>query len=252
MAQGYLSNILWHFTGPTEIDSDPKEFLNKLQFINKHYFPSNNKLLFKSFSNKDRPLNFSFANNQPAYSTNDTFLKKEKVVYEPKGVCFCDIPINYIISHTEKYGCIGFGVKKSIARGIKGLNPVHYISVSEQNPPKSIKSFFDDCKSQNINIGKNTKKALKLNKYVKIPTCGEASYSEIEENSSEYFDRIYEEREWRSYNDIEIKITDVAAIVLPSVEIKKEIMNSKRGHAKIRKILNGPTLVITLKELLGK
>lgn len=57
-------------------------------------------------------------------------------------VCFCDIPLAQITSHTDFYGKFGIGMSKDW--GIKnGLNPIFYISDESMIPDAIRKSIFD-------------------------------------------------------------------------------------------------------------
>jgi hypothetical protein len=50
----------------------------------------------------------------------------ENEMYDPKVVCFCDIPVEDLAIHSKKYGKFGLSFKKSTLVK-KGANPVFYI-----------------------------------------------------------------------------------------------------------------------------
>jgi hypothetical protein len=60
-------------------------------------------------------------------------------MYSPQVVCFCDIPVDDLDIHVQKYGRFGIGFPKSILIE-RGANPVFYVA----NPSTIHKRFSSD------------------------------------------------------------------------------------------------------------
>lgn len=159
--QRYVSKELTHFVGKGVAKKSKKDQYRSLISI------INNGWLTHS------PLDYPIA-CEPPLKTQMTISSVGRVsnneMYNPKMICFCDIPVGDLHNHIKKYGCFGLSFLKSFLIQ-KGANPVFYIA---QN--SVVKVFKDTEKIRQVE--ENTKRMARLQDL-------------YEENSmSDYFDKM--------------------------------------------------------------
>lgn len=210
----HISKLLWHFMGPKE-EGGHQGILERLE---KQIVPGGSSFLDRYLGNGDfyeREVNFeqmmSDWENLGELSTladKGTFIIKE-----PRCLCFCDIPINTLSEHMNKYGDIGLGFKKEVLEKlVNDLKPVRYYPVRNK----------EDLLGNEENLWSVNTDEVLLGNYLKIPTNYTGSINYINGKNTETFEQIYEEREWRSFLRLEFKVEDLAYILLPTRSLVTE------------------------------
>ncbi|HLE12849.1 MAG: hypothetical protein A2504_00440 [Bdellovibrionales bacterium RIFOXYD12_FULL_39_22] len=232
----YISKILWRFYGGSAPD-DPQQGIKDIQYIIKA-----DKIVLKPFhgltgynSQYKRKVVFENAGFEEPEKSIDV-VEETIYAYEPKAVCFCDIPINHLPEHMKKYNCVGLGIDRNfLAYQSKDLQPVRYYNIKDKSElNNSVEGIFD--------VIHESPKILAMKPFVKIPTLfrGQRLLSGMlkDEDSlfapSEGFDSIYEEREWRLFEEIEIPFDKISFLILPSRNMDdigslKAILDSRVG-----------------------
>ncbi len=234
---GHISNILWHFKGPHP-SGDPSRspIIDRLE---SYLYPNMRGGYLEPYIPKnphyDRQLIFPPDPLGPPDSSKFKIFN----VKEPRAVCFCDITVNHLASHLNKYGDVGLGFhRKTLVDKVPDLRPVKY------QPIKGIDdlSTFDKI---DWKFKKRSKEIL-LNKYVKIPTFLDRTDEMNRGQNSEHFEDIYEEREWRTLEKFEFTVDDVAFVVLP----KRGMVDHKK-HPRLCALLTSGVGVVYTTELFG-
>ena len=207
---GYTSKVFWHFIRDdikedkvlewTAIDRFNLIFNNAQEFPRLLVDPRNQKY------HRRLLLPGEFGGKLDSGPNTDSIK-----VFEPRSLCFADIPFNFLPIHLKRYCGIGLGFKKEALQArVSDLKPVDYFSsVSD-----TFKPFF--VKSEDTE-----KKEIHLKEYSKIPTENENPvYREI-------FEDIYLEREWRTFSDLEFYLSDVSMIVARTKEEKSNILKNE-------------------------
>lgn len=198
---GHVSKTLWHFikTNGTE---DPVSILLEKVFDKGS---DTGTLLCNPRSQKfGHERTIRFAKFSPSTGSDDVPPTPE-TVYEPRCVCFADIPINFLPIHFKKYNGVALGFQRKNLEIQKDLKPVWYIpTIFEDELP----SFLE---SENPKM---------LKTHVKIP-------SETRDRDED-FDVIYKEREWRKPADFKFSIHEVSCLIFRNrSEVKRAIEHEK-------------------------
>ena len=232
-ALSHVSGLLWHFLGPKDDHTGYSTILDRMvKKVNdtgtggelRRWLPAKDDFFYK------RKLMFDEGGFGFVVDPNDkryqTFWVKEH-----RALCFCDIPINHLPLHMEKYGDVGFGFRRDkLFLKASDLQPVRYFR---------LKSSVDLVKYQNrfwkFDDGL---KEVELDEYIKIPTLLSKDIPVLDDDESELFDRIYEEREWRSIDGFEYTLEELAFVLIPDrVYLKK--------YPKLQKLVeNGVGLIV--------
>jgi hypothetical protein len=206
----HVSNVLWHFIGPKRHETLDKaiERLDR-KIFRKGGLRGRLKPFFKNGNYHVRDLLLEPLSYGPAGNPQ---VKNNWIIYEPKSLCFCDIPVNHLPLHMSKYGDVGLGFRREIVLNLKDciVKPVRYFPL---NPTESIKRQVADIGVKGIRRGVKT---LHLDNFIKIPTWLPPGKPNIEGSNAEDFNSIYEEREWRTFDEMEFKTEDLSFILLPS------------------------------------
>lgn len=220
----YLSKILWRFYGSSS-PNEPKAGIKDIKFIF-----NEGKIVLKPFYGEDGKRTHyrrlvSFGEDQAAANLSATTEgepetpEKRYYVEEPKAVCYCDIPINHLPLHMDKYNAVGIGIDRELlAKKALDLQPAKYHYVrSKDEFNSSIPETSTVQESDSITT-------VSLKKYVKVATLFEGNNSVRgtvqykDSDSSEGFDSIYEEREWKHFEEVVLDYRDIAFLLLPSPE----------------------------------
>lgn len=222
----YISKILWRFYGGANV-KDPQVGINDIQYI----FEKDRIILqpYKGADGKSDKYKRQVVFKKEAFEKSinhhagGQILEDPELIYveEPKAVCFCDIPINHLALHMQKYGYVGLGIDKNLlAEKSLDLQPVRYYFIRESiEYNHSSSGVFNVVKSEG-------KRLVQLERYVKIPTLlqddemtdkiKQPGNEDKELSVSECFDWIYEEREWRHFDPVTLKYEEVSFLLFPS------------------------------------
>lgn len=229
----HISKLLWHFMGPSN-SSDETTILARLE--------SQIDLLSKSYLEKylgngdyyERLITFEKLGGSESLDPVKLDISDSLLVKEPRCLCFCDIPINTLSEHMNKYGDIGLGFKKDVLESlVTDLKPVRYYPVKS----KDVLILNEE------DLWEQTNNEIELSKYIKVPT----KYRNSSGENIETFDQIYEEREWRSFEKVEFELKDLAFILLPSRQSVCEVK-----YPKLYKLIRSEIGVIYADELFDK
>lgn len=152
--------------------------------------------------------------------------------------CFCDIHLNKLKYHIDKYGSYGIGLSKEW--GIKqGIQPIQYINVNS-NLRKDFSAIFSNSIRKNFEV---EGKLQEYNNYLlhdlfyMKPLEGEMLIS----NSKRERRNFHDEKEWRYIPDFRKSNTE-----LPLV-IKQTLMNPKSYNTHSQAIEQCPELWLKIK-----
>ncbi|WP_157868236.1 abortive infection system antitoxin AbiGi family protein [Halobacteriovorax marinus] len=250
----YISKIFWHFLGPKPVDyvdakdrlSSYREILTRLEsMINDseevvlERYIGNGKFYERQFdfAEDNFMANWGTLNSISTLDENKTYL-----IEEPKALCFCDIPINHLPEHMKKYGDIGIGVRKDVLQSkVNDFLPVHYRPIRNKSDFLNMKDHFSKKDPK--------ERKFRLKRYSKIPT----EFSEYDDgytskSNTETFSQIYEEREWRTFEKVKLKRSDISFVLLPD----RNILKGKTEFRKIQELINSEIGVIYAEELYGE
>lgn len=164
----------------------------------------------------------------------DSF-KERKIneMFNPKCICFADIPPDELKIHMDKYGDFGIAFHKSFLIE-KGANPVFYIEDNSSTYKWNISSgkyeltkrtnYYQECCSKTIfyffqqylRCCKNSEE-LRDTWEILYFLINVFSHFKVWNNSLEenHPDNYYFEREWRATNNINFQLSDIVMIIIP-------------------------------------
>ncbi len=230
----YVSKILWRFFGGSSPDN-PKVGLRDIQYIFND--DKTDKVILKPYYGSDgkskkyiRQIMFQEESSIHSMTPLEGGKPEDEgaTIYaeEDKAVCYCDIPINHLALHMKKYNTVGIGIDRDLlASKAPDLQPVRYYFIRN-------KKDFDNDVNGVFKVSENGEnRIVSLEKYIKIPTLfkGNVSISttfqpEVDGlDLSEGFNSIYEEREWKHFDSVEISVDQISFLLLPSRKFLKEI-----------------------------
>jgi hypothetical protein len=216
--QRYVSKELTHFVGRSL--SEDEERYNLLLKILRHpllYTP--NEYFAGMFQDLDINILADLSSNK---------------MFNPDMVCFCDIPIEDLEIHMNKYSRFGLSFLKSFLIQ-KGASPLFYI---EEN--SIIK--FGDTRAQHFNqIGEICKYYLAWikdpNNIAQIPSDDLERLLKIKDfllyqffSFLKFFDsakedddpdNFYMEREWRVLGEMQFELSNVRRVIIPETYAKR-------------------------------
>lgn len=165
----------------------------------------------------------------------DSF-KERKIneMFNPKCVCFADIPKEQLKIHMEKYSKFGIGFSKSFLVE-KGANPVFYIEENSLVYKRNFSANTLELTKKVDYYQENCSKAMWyfISRY--LPYC-QKSEDEFRDTWEIYLfltdvfshfkvwnnyledndpDNYYFEREWRAINNIDFQLSDILTIIIP-------------------------------------
>jgi Protein of unknown function (DUF2743). len=165
----------------------------------------------------------------------DSF-KERKIneMFNPKCVCFADIPFKHLKIHMGKYSKFGISFSKSFLVE-KGANPVFYI---EENSLVYKRNFSTNMLELTKKVDCYQENCSKVMWYFisKYLPCCQKSEDELRDTWEIYLfltdvfshfkvwnsyledndpDNYYFEREWRAINNIEFQLSDILALIVP-------------------------------------
>lgn len=212
--QRYISNELTHFVGRKKLSDycEQYEILCKI-LKDREIRPK------KRDSNLSVPIIKRNTNPNVKLSSNKKYL--------PEVVCFCDIPLDDLKIHSEKYGVFGLSFTKDFIVG-KGGVPVHYIPreasdilsylSNGENTKLTTAGTFDNMHKKFMKIRKDLGEELRNFLYVYFFSC----LIFFDHNlSDEHEENYYFEREWRIFNRLKFKVKNIKRILLPEEYAKQ-------------------------------
>ncbi len=206
-SHSHISDLLWHFIGPKSFEN--YEYQSATDRLNSLISADALSITLKPYTKDSRHY------NRNLYLPNTGFgVESDKInlyeVNEPRAICFCDIPINSLPIHIEKYGDIGIGIRRQkIVTGafFNKIKPVlYYPCISEE-------TLFSP--ENNDRLWKINGNSVTLFDFVKIPTKVDPEREPTPEDHAEEFESIYEEREWRTTEEIVLSTNEIAFIIVP-------------------------------------
>ncbi len=228
--QRYVANELIHFVGrgkPSEVERYEllKHILNTGQLIYPTYDPNNEKVTMRL--NPNKPY-------------------KDRL--DVDGISFCDIPINDLNIHMQKYGRFGISFRKRFLLE-KGANPVFYYAVDKLECGAGLRFgksgiFFTDIMAigleifkhyrddtttfdapehdlQGTKIGKHTGMTFEQwygNLISELFAFIKPFMGDLDEGDEEQF---YMEREWKITYRVVFSMADVYRVILPQEYAEK-------------------------------
>jgi len=232
MLQGYISEFLFHFIGK-DIHGEEEQYELLKQIISDgwiSYYPHEKNLAIGPTdirSMQDRKL---------------------EEMFNPKCICFADIPIKDLSLHSSKYSKFGIGFKRDFLIS-KGANPVFYIeknSILYKNQSGtnnliklSKEDYYQEYSSKTIwyflmkylscfekNTSKDHSKELSDTWEILMFLINIFSHLKPWDDSLGEYDprNFYYEREWRSLNNVDFNLSDIEVICLPN-KFKEQFTN---------------------------
>lgn len=261
MRPGTVSKILWHFTGGPLWDDKSNKQLTELKPAMSGYNALNSSLESSELrvGNYHEIVKIRVPKKRKYDSKTRSYkvLKDVPVTVKSKPVCcVADIPLQHLAYHAKRYGKIAIGFRREAI--IKaGFNPVMYTleNTSLLNSIYTGYDAIDDVDPSGIayEIGElGTELQSKydehdIDEYADVSgpdfeiNIVKDAQNKIEDSYSNFlayvktfdeteFDSIYCEREWRSINNFNFTLEDIAVIVLPSeqegFEFYKDFLSS--------------------------
>lgn len=207
--QRYISKELFHFLGKDKSKEDQYKLLKKI--LSEH----------KLGIGKDNTI-CSGINYSTKLSSNN--------VYDVQMVCFCDIPINDLEIHMEKYCFFGISFFKSYL--IKnGAIPLWYVSKNSKkylNSKTTYGTYHDFVFKQFLKLKNKTKQDKDIEQFFDYLNHDIFPYMKFFDPKKDDQDRenYYMEREWRIYGTLNFKnFKNICRIILPkkfSAEFRKD------------------------------
>lgn len=221
--QRYVSNELTHFVGRHLLAEDEQ---------------------YSLLINIIRSGKLGANDGQREYAINLTTTFEEGKMIIPSVVCFCDIPLQDIGLHSQKYSKFGISFPKGFPIE-QGANPVHYIAINSKTgmEQRDKGSFFSDRLKMYFEFDGELTKYL-YSKHLQGQETGELNkkalhifYFLCEEIFSflKPFkvgladndpDNYYMEREWRLHGKLSFSINDIYRIFIPekfASQLKKDL-----------------------------
>jgi len=218
--QRYVSNELTHFVGRDEPDDEAKYALLV------------------------RILGTGILTNPQQDEGLHIKAKKfsENKMFNPKMVCFCDIPVDDFGIHMGKYSKFGLSFSKPFLVQ-KGASPVFYIAMNsviqtwlhDENGGGEVEitrgDYFDQMSKENerlfwitqvgeaaLRTGVTDEKLLwrDLHRFLAFQVFSFVIFFD-EKKSDDDEKNFYMEREWRVLGSVKFDISDVSRIVLPGI-----------------------------------
>lgn len=154
-----------------------------------------------------------------SYRFDHRFDASSNKMINPDMVCFCDIPIEDLGIHIQKYSPFGLSFLKPFLIE-RGVNPVFYIARSSGIHGitrgvyfnEGIKLYLETC-SKYDQATASGKKCSSVNSFVNDMLCFLKFFDP--ERADEDNDNFYMEREWRSLFNIHFEINEIERIILP-------------------------------------
>ncbi len=215
MQQRYISKELTHFVGASIKDADQSNAMSD-QYDLLIKIIRDGRISYPPHNSEDHiPADLKY---DPYYSyrIDRRIDASSNQMINPSMVCFCDIPIEDLGIHIQKYSPFGLSFLKSFLIE-RGANPVFYIARSSgihgitrsEYFNERIKLYLKTC-FQTTPIGKNCDD---VSSFINDMLCFLKFFDP--EKADEDIDNFYMEREWRSLFNIYFEIKDIERIILP-------------------------------------
>lgn len=160
--------------------------------------------------------------------------RKINEMFNPKCVCFADIPKDELKIHMEKYSKFGIGFSKYFLVE-KGANPVFYIEENSLVHELNFSTTEFELTKKAEYFQKNCSKAMWYFVSRYLPYCKKSEVefddtweiyiflihvfshfkvwnSDLKDNDPNNY---YFEREWRAINNVDFKLSDILTIIIP-------------------------------------
>jgi hypothetical protein len=238
--QRYVSRELTHFVGAylrneisQETDREEQQYKLLCTILNEGRLGRN-----RDFPKIEHIITYLSIDPSKPLSSNN--------VFSSLNVCFCDIPIEDLSIHMNKYSRFGLSFIKGFLVQ-KGANPVSYIAGNAFSLPgrKDLKDSYDDVfesyrtlhmriaevreAQRQVNFSELNKirsdsKNLSLDEIIPLLAVmrflGWHVFSQLKffdtNTADDHLDNFYMEREWRVIGTVPFSINDVHRIILPS------------------------------------
>jgi hypothetical protein len=191
--QRYISNELTHFVGNRSVDDIELQYLKLCSILN------TKRLTYDVENPRKSDQTFGIIINQGGkLSRND--------MINPDMVCFCDIPVEDLEIHTQKYGYFGLSFRKEFIAS-RGGAPVFYIpQQTAEEFDKEIWPEIYPLKPPNKGDKARFFTLEKVLSYLKS-----FDYTLSEDDKKNY----YFEREWRLLGSLTFILKEVRRVFLP-------------------------------------
>ena len=141
--------------------------------------------------------------------------------YQPQAVCFCDIPVEHLGFHMQKYGRYGLAFRKRFLIE-KGASPVFYVARNSK-PADAILESREEYFQQEFEryqklwatgAVRDALDSSNLHKFLAFHVFGFIKMFDdtLPEDDPNNF---YMEREWRRIGNVHFELYDVARVILP-------------------------------------
>lgn len=213
--QRYVSKELTHFVGAgISIEGEDQSAILSAQY----------DLLIKIIRDRrvshpphdyedDIPADLKY---DPSYSYKfvGSFHASSNNLIYPDIVCFCDIPIEDLGIHIQKYSPFGLSFLKSFLIE-RGVNPVFYVARSSAIHGITRAEYYDEKIKLFLSTCPNSSKEYcdDIRDLVGDMLCFVKFFDP--ERSDDDKENFYMEREWRSLFNIHFKINDIERIIIP-------------------------------------
>lgn len=212
--QRFTSEIFWHFTGRDKSNKSAYEILLSI--------------LRTGLKRGGSNVEFKFV---------DTEKKQQHTTWGYPVVCLADIPFKDLGIHMERYGFHAIGFHKE-AVILNHFNPVLYVNQHSsffrqfmETRERLIKHFESDAEADSA---KKFDEMLYLLGSIAVSGDIWANPEVNPKKDQVQLNNFYYEREWRSINDWNFKAEDVAAVIVPDLEMEKILSDKKSGDLKLK------------------
>ncbi|MFH1613690.1 MAG: abortive infection system antitoxin AbiGi family protein [Planctomycetota bacterium] len=143
-------------------------------------------------------------------------------MFKPDAVCFCDIPVDDLKIHTQKYGYFGLSFRKEFIAS-KGGAPVFYMPKQRAEEFDRISSEVVDLFKDSINKTSSEEEKQKHIKRFLFMLKNIFSYLKSFDHmlTEDHMENFYFEREWRVLGDLKFELKDVRRVFLPEFYAKR-------------------------------